>query len=423
MAAGPWLCSRPGAHHALSRTRQVRRQQLTAGIGRLLGHVSNRLLGALAPGVETGAPRGHASRQRLHLRSHLLELAGHRRGDEDRGVRAGQRPDEEREGEVLEGSRSQETDTDDQDRRDGEQRHDRGVDGPDQCLVERQVGGLAVSHPVARGDVPGVLTHLVEHHDGVVERETENGEEGDHRGWRDLEAEHRVHADAQQHVVQHGDDGGYRHSPLESPGDEHRNEHQEHDERSNGLLGDGGAPRRTDQLRGDLVDLHANLLGEGLLHLGTHRLRLVAHLHLDAALAGVGSEDLHLRSSTVEAVGGEHCTGISLGQGVARHLPQHTAAELEAQVEATGDQRTDADQQQQRRDTQADPAAAVEVDRGLTVVETTEHATATRHRGLFGDECVGHAEAPWGTASMPITLRRSIHFVRESRSTIGRVKK
>ena len=55
-----------------------------------------------------------------------------------------------------------------------------------------------------------VLLDLVEHHDRVVQREAQNGEERDDRGRCDLEAEERVDADADEHVVHHRRDRGQR---------------------------------------------------------------------------------------------------------------------------------------------------------------------------------------------------------------------
>src|SRR5262249_19310840 len=52
----------------------------------------------------------------------------------------------------------------------------RGVDGPHQGLVDREVGRLRVGLPGAAQDALGVLGDLVEDHDGVVQRETEDGQ-------------------------------------------------------------------------------------------------------------------------------------------------------------------------------------------------------------------------------------------------------
>ena len=55
--------------------------------------------------------------------------------------------------------------------------------------------------PAGRPMRLAVLVHLVEHHDGVVQREAEDREERDDGRRGDLEAEDRVDADADEHVV------------------------------------------------------------------------------------------------------------------------------------------------------------------------------------------------------------------------------
>ena len=76
-----------------------------------------------------------------------------------------------------------------------------------------------------------VLLHPVEHHDRVVQRVAEDRQEGDHRRRRDLELEHGVDADGEQHVVGHGGERGDRHPPLETDRDEDRHDDQEDDQR------------------------------------------------------------------------------------------------------------------------------------------------------------------------------------------------
>ena len=72
-----------------------------------------------------------------------------------------------------------------------------------------------------------VLLHLVEHDDGVVEREPEDGQERHDRARRHLEARHRVDADGDEDVVDHGDDRGERHLPLEAEGEIERDQNEE----------------------------------------------------------------------------------------------------------------------------------------------------------------------------------------------------
>ena len=73
------------------------------------------------------------------------------RRDEDRGVGTHRDTDEQRQREVEQGARAEEQEPDDEDRRDRQQGHDRGVDRAHQRLVDGEVGRLGVGHPaVAR---------------------------------------------------------------------------------------------------------------------------------------------------------------------------------------------------------------------------------------------------------------------------------
>ena len=115
-----------------------------------------------------------------------------------------------------------------------------------------------------------VVAYAVEHHDGVVERVPEDGQDGDHRVRRDLEVEDGVDADGHQDVVDHGDEGGQGHLRLEADADVDRHHDEEDDQRLDRLVGDGRAPRRSDGGDADLVGLR---LGSRLLGRGRRRVR------------------------------------------------------------------------------------------------------------------------------------------------------
>ena len=76
---------------------------------------------------------------------------------------------------------TQDVGTDEEQARDRQQADDRGVDRAHQRLVDREVGRLAVRHPARRLEPAGVLLHLVEDDDGVVEGVAQDGEHTDHR--------------------------------------------------------------------------------------------------------------------------------------------------------------------------------------------------------------------------------------------------
>ena len=96
-----------------------------------------------------------------------------------------------------------------------------------------------VGHPLRREGLGGVLAHLVEDDDGVVERVAEDREEADHRRRRDLEPEEGVDADRDDEVVQQGDEPGHRHLPgAEVERHDERHEDEEDDQASDRLLAD-----------------------------------------------------------------------------------------------------------------------------------------------------------------------------------------
>ena len=117
--------------------------------------------------------------QVLVLRLALLQVGEHRGRDEDRGVGAGQHADEQHERQVLQRARAEQARADEQDRRDRQERGQRGVDRPDQGLVERQVGRVAVGGALGGEQAGGILPDLVEDHHGVVERVAEDGQQAD----------------------------------------------------------------------------------------------------------------------------------------------------------------------------------------------------------------------------------------------------
>ena len=137
---------------------------------------------------------------------------------------------------------TKQTGADEQQRRHRQQRDDRGVDRPHQRLVDREVGGLAVGHPAAAGDVLCVLSDLVEHDDCVVERVTEDRQQADDGGRRDLEPDQRVDADRDDQVVEQRDDGRRRHLPLVAQRQVDDDGDDEDDEALDRLVGDLLAP-------------------------------------------------------------------------------------------------------------------------------------------------------------------------------------
>ena len=172
-----------------------------------------------------------------------------------------------------------------------------------------------------------------------------------------------------------GDDGGDGHAPFESPSDERSHQYEEHEQSVDGLLGDALAPRGTHRGGGHIGCGDSNFLGECFLHLGTCGVGLVGHLHLEHTSGGVTGTDLDLGVGSVETVVVEHLACLRLGHRGGRHGPDHTAREVEAAIQTSGEERNDADEQQCCGDTEADVATTVEVDGSLAVVQATAGAT------------------------------------------------
>ena len=80
-----------------------------------------------------------------------------------------------------------------------------------------------------------VLQHLVEHHNGVVQRVAEDGEQGDDRGRADLEPEQRVETGGEHQVVDNRGQGPDGHAPLQAPGQVDGNGQEEPAEGGNRL--------------------------------------------------------------------------------------------------------------------------------------------------------------------------------------------
>ena len=103
-------------------------------------HRNRRVRVGLGPGSRLRATLGL-----LDLGLVRLQVRHQRGGDEDRRVDTGGGTHEQGERQVLERARAELYRADVEDHADRDQRHDRGVDRPHQCLVDRQVGGLRVA--------------------------------------------------------------------------------------------------------------------------------------------------------------------------------------------------------------------------------------------------------------------------------------
>src|SRR6478672_7092145 len=380
------LVARPGRHEGVDRAAGPGR---TGGYGALDGPVRGlaldraRLRWRLGPAGLT-LPGGLVPRGTLaqvhHGRLPLAQVGQQRRGDEDRGVRAGRDTDEQRQAQVEQRAGPEQHGADDQDRRHRQERDDRGVDGAHQGLVDREVGRLGVARPAAADGVLGVLANLVEDDHGVVERVTQDGQEADHRGRGDLEPEERVDADRDDHVVQERDEAGQRHLPGAEV-ERHREGHEdeEPDQGGDRLLAHRRAPGRTDERRRDLVLVDPEGLGQGAL--GLLGLGVVQLLGLDPNRVATdpGHDDVGAGCQVADRALGRGLEALCRAQP--RDPELGPAAELQAQVEVAAE---DADQCQDDDDAgDGVPGllAADEVDLPLARVQVVAELREARHDG------------------------------------------
>ena len=118
------------------------------------------------------------------------------------------------------------------------------VDGVVERLVRRQAPVLLE-----------VLADAVEHDDRVVQRVADDREDGRDHGEIELGLRDREHAEHQDGVVHHGEDGAQRQPPgVEAEDDVERDQHQRHGQRHDGRVAQFVADLRTHHLeRGDLA--------------------------------------------------------------------------------------------------------------------------------------------------------------------------
>ena len=173
------------------------------------------------------------------MRLALLPVRQHRRGDEDRRVRAGGDADQQREREVLQRRAAEQ-----QQREDRHQRARGRGQRPGQHLGHRAVDDLrerGARHP------RDVLAHAVEHDDRVVQRVAQDRQQRGHGRCRHLPAGQRVHAAGDQQVVHQGDQDGDRELPLEPQRHVGGDHQQRGDDRDHRAVGDRLAERRSDR--------------------------------------------------------------------------------------------------------------------------------------------------------------------------------
>ena len=214
----------------------------------------------------------------------------------------------------------------------GSSAHERRVERTHQHLVERSVRHRGVGEAADGGELRRVLLDLVEHHDGVVQGEPEDGQERDDRRRRHLDAGHGVDADGDEDVVDDGGDRGGGHLHLEPDATGRARSPRRTGPSANSAWVDtfvapaGADLRDRDRLGGDPA-----VLGE---RRGDPRLLRPAHLRgLDPD--AVAAEDHDLR--VTHALGLDQAADVAGRDVLARgggELPRGPAGEVEPEVQA-----------------------------------------------------------------------------------------
>ena len=183
------------------------------------------------------------------------------------------------------------------------------------------------------GDAPLVVADAVEHDDAVVQRVAEDGEERDDGGRRDLEAEHRVDADADDDVVDHRQDRRQRHPPLEAERDVQGDQAEEHDQRGDRLPGDLLAPRRADRRHADV----GRSTPAASANASWSWTRTSSGWSSTCTLMMSPLSELRswiLAVSLSRPLSVEDLAGVVDGELAGRHVPRHAALEVDAEDEA-----------------------------------------------------------------------------------------
>ena len=181
-------------------------------------------------------------RELLHRRLLLLELRKHWCCNHDRRVGADQHADEQHERQILQGTCTKQTGTDTENGRNWQDCNNRRIDRTHEHLIDRDVRDCRVGATRLAADTAGVLLDLVEYDHGVIERIAQNRQQADHRCRRDLETSECIHTNGHHHVVKECYHRCKRHLGLEVDTEEDDDEHEEHEQALDCLLGDVTAP-------------------------------------------------------------------------------------------------------------------------------------------------------------------------------------
>src|SRR5262245_1414776 len=429
--SAPWL---PGAGGARSCRRAVRGPGRARTLGRSLrrcrgGHAGRRRLGLellgrlrlarchLARGLVPRELGRGALPKRPVARLTLLPPREQRRRHEDRRVGTRQEADEQREREIPQCQRAEQPGPDEEQRRHGEHSHERGAQRPHEHLVHRPVHHLRVRVAAYRPDRRDVLLDLVEDDHGVVQREPEDRQEGDHSCRRHLEAGERIDADRDDDVVYDGDDRRDCHLPFEPDRQVQGDEAEEHDERLDRVVAHLIAKGRADGADAHVGPLRAAVLrrrvGDGVLFARSDVLRLHPNRR-----PRVAPEDQHL--GVAEAERADQAADVAHGRGLALdgHLPRRAALEVDPEVEPAREDGGERDHDHGAREDRPPPRSSREVEVRALVVEVGRPVPPP-----VGQRAHAVASLASSPEPMPTTGTRTSALRRDRMTTSGCMKK
>jgi hypothetical protein len=255
-------------------------------------------------------------------------------------------------------------------------------------LGERPAGG--VLEPV------GVLLDLVEHDHGVVERETENGQQADDRRRRDLEAHDGIHTGGDDEVEYQRGQRGEGHVALVPDGDVQRRQRQEHHQGDESLVGDLPAPGLRHRRVADRVLVGLAVGAPWLERVEERRaqlfdLRVVQRLRADLHRGRIAAADEDHRFGCLAEGLAEHVFdllgGDVAGCGLRRHGDLGATLEVDAEREAANQNARDGDGDDQTADREPELALADDLERAGSGVQPREEAVP-RRCGAFEVWCL-----------------------------------
>ena len=260
-----------------------------------------------------------------------------RRRHEQRAEHAHQNTHKQRQGQVLQSTRTQDERTNEQDRAHRQNTHNSGVNRTDQSLVHRQVNLLGKGRVAALKHAVRVLANLIEHHHRVVQRVAQNRQETNNRTRSNLEAERGVQANRHHHGEEQTRNRRQRHLPgTEVKRHTNQRKHHKRDQTPERLTGHIRTPGRAHKRGGHVILRDAVRLLQSRLHLQSLIIAELAHLGTNRTRRNIGHANIR---SVLRLLVNNALTRSSINVRSLRDHELRTATEINTQVEAATNSR------------------------------------------------------------------------------------